>query len=74
MVTGRSAGKSIFLFKMRRDEETQTLQAVKEPSIIETVGLEMRTILEREKECPEKNLRGWKLGLRKDRRLIPVPS
>lgn len=63
-----------FLFKMRRDEETQTLQAVKGPCILEMEGLGMHTILERVKECPEKNLRGWKLGLRKDQRLIPVPS
>lgn len=69
--------KTIFLlllFKMRRDEETQTLQAVKGPSILEMEGLGMCTIIEREKECPEKTLRGWKLGLRKDQRLIPVPS
>lgn len=77
-VTGRSAGKPflllLLLFKMRRDEETQTLQAVKGPSILEMEGLGMRTILEGEKECPEKTLREWKLGLRKDQRLIPVPS
>lgn len=40
-VTGRSVGKPFFLllFKMRRDEETQTLQAVKGPSILEMEGL-----------------------------------
>lgn len=62
MVTGRSAGKPIFLFKMRRDEETQTLQAVKGPSIIETIGLEMRTILEREKEVSRNESQGMQVG------------
>lgn len=51
-----------FLFKMRRDEETQTLQAVKGPSIIETVGLEMRTILEREKEVSRNESQGMQVG------------
>lgn len=47
---------------MRRDEETQTLQAVKGPSIIETVGLEMRTILEREKEVSRNESQGMQVG------------